>query len=111
MEEAIETCVKLLFDQSLTQSQKELYKLTIEQAYINLEDLVHFLSADDGQLDLLTNSQLVKKSFMLISEPNYQNVLASVKIMTRISYFLKELSEDNKSITNLLTPEMRKYVL
>lgn len=56
---------------SLSAQLRELYKLTIEQAFINLEDLVHFFSADDGKLEELTNSELVKKSFLLISEKEF----------------------------------------
>ena len=40
---------------------------------------------------------------MLISEEKYQTGLASVRIVTRISSFFRELSEDNRSIGVLLT--------
>jgi len=55
-----------------TASSKDLYRLVIEQSYINLEDLVHFLEADGPELKELTSSQLVLKSFKLITEPAFQ---------------------------------------
>ena len=54
-----------------TESSKSLYRLVIEQSYSNLEDLVHFLEADGQELKELTQSSLVQKSFMIISQPNF----------------------------------------
>ena len=74
LEETIEATVGQLLSAGQskeTAKQAEILRLTIEQAYINLEELVHFLSADDGQLEELTKSQLVRKTFMLISEPKF----------------------------------------
>lgn len=76
----------------------------VEQSYHNLVDLVHFLEADGSELKELTGSSLVMKSFVLISDPAFQNAIASVKIMTVISSFFKELSQDNCHIKTLLTP-------
>ena len=47
---------------------------------------------------------------MMISQPNFQNVISSVKIMTRISYFFKELSEDNDYVADLLTPDTQSFI-
>ena len=74
LEETIETTVGLILASSQNgeaAKQLEISKLTIEQAYINLEELVHFLSADDGQLEELTKSKLIQKTFMLVSDPKY----------------------------------------
>ena len=74
LEETVEATVGLILASNQNgeaAKQLEILKLTIEQAYINLEELVHFLSADDGQLEELTKSQLIQKTFMLISEPKY----------------------------------------
>ena len=45
VEQLIEKSVKLLALDSSSQQSKELYRLVIEQAYKNLEDLVSFLEA------------------------------------------------------------------
>jgi len=37
------------------------------QSFVNMKDLVHFLEADGSELKELTESPLVKKSFMLMS--------------------------------------------
>ena len=74
LEEAVEaTVTQILTSNQNGQAAKqlEILKMTIEQAYTNLEELVHFLSADDGQLEELTKSQLVQKTFMLVSDPKY----------------------------------------
>lgn len=47
---------------------------------------------------------------MLISQHQFQNALASVKIMTRVSYFFAELSEDNHHVGCLLTEELQSFV-
>ena len=59
LEETIETTVGLILtsnQNSEAAQQLEILKLEVEQAYTNLEELVHFLSADDGQLEELTKS-------------------------------------------------------
>ena len=94
--------MKLLMLEESSGASKDLCRLVIEQAYANLEDLVHFLEADGQELKELTCSNLVKKSFLLISTPTFQQAIASVKIMTRISSFFRELSEDNSSIVQLM---------
>lgn len=45
-----------------------------------------------------------------MSEPQYQNLLASVSLMTQISSFFWQLSEDNSAIQGFFTPEMRGFV-
>ena len=104
IEQLLEKAVNLLKVEASTQSSKEMYRLVIEQSYHNLVDLVHFLEADGSELKELTCSQLVMKSFYLISLPDMQNLIASVKIMTAISGFFKELSQDNCHVKTLLTP-------
>ena len=81
VEQLIDKSIGLLKLEGSSQQSKELYKLVIEQAYKNLEDLVSFLEAS-SELQELTNSNLVKKSFQLMSDPEYQQLLASVNIMT-----------------------------
>ena len=107
IEELIEKSIKLLALPASTQQSKELYKLVIEQSFKNLEDLVSFLEAS-SELQELTNSNLVKKSFLLMSDPQYQQLLASVNIMTQISSFFYQLSEDNSFIK--ATPEMKEFI-
>jgi hypothetical protein len=46
VERILEKAVKLLMLDQSSNFTKELCKLVIEQAYQNLEDLVHFLEAD-----------------------------------------------------------------
>jgi len=48
---------------------------------------------------------------MLITKVEHQNVLSSVKIVTRISYFLRELSEDNSYVENLISQDLHKFIL
>ena len=43
-----------------------------------------------------------------MSEPHYQQLLASVSIMTQISSFFYQLSEDNSFIK--ATPEMKEFI-
>ena len=62
VEQLIDKSIKLLKLEGSSQQSKELYKLVIEQAYKNSEDLVSFLEAS-SELQELTNSNLVKKSF------------------------------------------------
>ena len=74
LEETVEATVGLILTSNQNgqaAKQLEILKLQIEQAYTNLEELVHFLSADDGQLEELTKSQLIQKTFMLVSDPKY----------------------------------------
>lgn len=69
VETIIEKGIKLLALESSSQKSKELYKLVILQAYKNLEELATFLEVGSPELKELTVSPLVKKSFMLISDP------------------------------------------
>lgn len=110
LETILEKAVKLLMLESSQQSSKELYRLVIEQSFGNLEDLVHFLEADGSELKELTSSALVQKSFMLVSQPHFQQAIQSVKIMTKISSFFRELSEDNASVGALLQPAVVDFV-
>lgn len=110
IETIIQKAVNLLMLDASSNASKELSKLVIEQSFYNLQDLVHFLEADGPELRELTSSNLVLKSFMLISQHQFQTALASVKIMTRVSYFFAELSEDNQHIGCLLTPELQAFV-
>ena len=110
LETILEKAVKLLLLESSQQSSKELYRLVIEQSFGNLEDLVHFLEADGAELKELTTSALVQKSFMLVSQPHFQEAIQSVKIMTKISAFFRELSEDNSSVGTLLQPAVIEFV-
>jgi hypothetical protein len=107
VESLIEKSVKLLALEASTQQSKELYRLVIEQAFRNLEDLVSFLDAS-SELEELTNSPLVAKSFLLMSDPTYQSLLASTPLMTQISSFFMQLSEDNSYLK--LTEPMRVFV-
>jgi len=75
-----------------------------------LEDLVDFLEGDSEYLKSLTGSDLVVKSYQLISEPELQNTIASVQIMIKISGFLKELSEDNKFKTNIDGASLQNFI-
>jgi hypothetical protein len=93
-----------------TESSKTLYRLVIEQLYTNLEDLVHFLEADGPELKELTASSLVQKSLMIISKQEFQNALASVKIMTKVSSFFASLSEENPHVGNLLNDTTVSFV-
>lgn len=70
------------------------------------------MEADSQELKELTCSNLVTKSFLLISAPQFQQVIASVKIMTKISCFFRELSEDNTSIVDMLhqQPEVLTFL-
>ena len=95
----------------MTEQSKELCKLVIQQAFVNLEDYVHFIEGDSQELQDLTRSQLVKKAFMLVMDPNYQTLLSSVKIMTQISRFFCELSEDNSFIGEATTEEIKAFIL
>jgi len=71
---------------------------------------VHFLEAESAQLKELTASPLVQKSFLLISEKNFFQALKSVRVMTRISKFFRELSEENVYAKELLTEQMAAYL-
>jgi hypothetical protein len=46
VESVIEKAVKLLMLDASTSTSKELCKLVVEQSFINLKDLVHFLEGD-----------------------------------------------------------------
>lgn len=100
----------LLMEEITAKASQELYRDVIEQAYENLEDLVHFLEADGTQLKELTQSELVLKSYQLISDAKLIQALKSSRIMTAVSKFFRELSEENSLIGNFLTPETAAYI-
>jgi hypothetical protein len=95
VETIIEKAVKLLALETSTAKSKELYRLVILQAYKNLEELATFLEAGSSELSELTSSPLVTKSLMLISNPNFTQIIDSMPIYTQIASFLKNLSDDN----------------
>ena len=57
--------------ESVTQATRSLCKTCLEQAYLNLEDLVHFLEVGSDALKVLSNGEdsnsLLNLSFALIS--------------------------------------------
>lgn len=111
VESAIQKATGLLQMEEITaKASQELYRDVIEQAYENLEDLVHFLEADGAQLKELTQSQLVLKSYQLISDTKLIQALKSSRIMTAVSKFFRELSEENGLIGNFLTPQTTAYI-
>ena len=59
VEQIIQKAVELLVLPASLESSKTLYREIIEQSYINLEELVHFLEADSTELKELTCSKLV----------------------------------------------------
>ena len=108
---AIQKATGLLqMEEIAAKASQELYRDVIEQAYENLEDLVHFLEADGAQLKELTQSELVLKSYQLISDPKLIQALKSSRIMTAVSRFFRELSEENALIGNFLTPQTTAYI-
>ena len=112
IESAIDKAMSLLQIKEITaKASQDLYRDVIEQAYENLEDLVHFLEVDGAPLKELTQSHLVMKSFQFISDANCISALQSTKIMTAISRFFRELSEENKFIAAFLTPQVNQYIL
>lgn len=71
---------------------------------------MHFLEADSEELKQLTNSNLVKKSIQLLAVNEYRNALQSVNIITQISKFFKELSEDNSNIKHHLDDKVEEVI-
>jgi hypothetical protein len=81
----------------------------IEQAYLCLSDVCHFV--EHGKtLQELTASPLVSKSMMLVRNcHNFADVL-NTRIFKQISVFLRELSNDNEFIKKLDMSEFAPIV-
>mmetsp|Transcript_24381 Transcript_24381/g.37781 ORF Transcript_24381/g.37781 Transcript_24381/m.37781 type:complete len:103 (+) Transcript_24381:333-641(+) len=52
----INNCMNLLKAQGTSKATRELCKLTLEQAFCNMEDLVNFLEGDSDDLKQMTGS-------------------------------------------------------
>ena len=53
----------------------------------------------------------MKKSIQLLAVNEYRNALQSVNIITQISKFFKELSEDNSNIKKHLDDNVEQLIL
>ena len=72
---------------------------------------MHFLEADSAVLKALSNGDqpdsLLNLSYALISNPEMQQKVASIKIFVQIAKFFKQLSEDNKYVAPFFLHEDR----
>ena len=80
----------------------------IEQAYICMAEVVHFV--EQGKLlKSLTESALVKGSLsLIIGWQNYPYI--TMRIFKRVAAFLKELSQDNDYAKGLYTQDLLALV-
>lgn len=113
LEQVIEKGItQIQFEQSKTKNQKQidLCLLAIEQAYLSLTEVSHFLEAGDI-LKGITKSQLVAKSLRLVlNGPSFASVVNS-KIFRQCSTFLKELTNDNPYASSLFSAELDSFML
>lgn len=84
--------------------------MAIEQSYINLSDICHFLSATDQHLKALSTGVLATKTVRLILQCDQFASLLNVRIFRRASSFLKELSNDNQYCAQLYSSELSTFV-
>ena len=82
------------------QIRTESYQLVIEQAFLCLSDVCHFV--EHGPiLQELTASPLVNKSMQLVQNCQSFADILNVRIFKQVSIFLRELSNDNEYIKSL----------
>ena len=95
--------------------QIETCQLAIEQSFITLTDICHFLFVGDAHLQALSQSALVQKTVKLVLNCEMFAPLLTIRIFRRASLFLKELSNDNPHTRSLLSQELttcvQSYVL
>ncbi|CDW75365.1 UNKNOWN [Stylonychia lemnae] len=97
--ELIQKCMRLLeHDTKLPANQQnpisiELYQTVIEQCFVNLSELFHFIEHGD-LLKQLTQSEHTQQYFQLLLNCQTYPYM-TVKIFRQISVFFKEMSSDN----------------
>lgn len=97
LEQVIEKGItQIQFEQAKTKNSKqiELCLLAIEQAYLTLTEISHFLESGEV-LKELTSSQLVAKSLRLVTNGPSFEAIVNAKIFKQCSLFLRELTNDN----------------
>ena len=82
------------------QNKAEEYQFVIEQAFLCLSDIVHFI--EHGQiLQELTQSPLVVKTMQLARNCQEFAHIINARILKQMSIFLRELSNDNSFVKSL----------
>ena len=88
----------------------------IEQAYITLGEVCHFMCAGDPKLKALSKGAppficaLAQKTVKLVLECDSFAPLMTIGIFRSASAFLKELSNDNKYTAGLWSPHLQQFV-
>lgn len=89
--------------------QTEHYQLSIEQAYVCLADVCHFLEHGEV-LKSLSQSELVTKTVRLALNCAALGDILTVKIFKQLSLFLRELSNDNDFVKGLVNEEFDAFL-
>ena len=89
--------------------QTEQYQVTIEQAFVCLSDICHFLEHGEA-LQKLTHSELVQKSVRLAINCQHLGSILTIKNFRQLSIFLRELSNDNEYCKSLLSDEFDAFL-
>ena len=89
--------------------QTEHYQLSIEQAYVCLADVCHFLEHGEV-LKSLSQSELVTKTVRLALNCAVLGDILTVKIFKQLSLFLRELSNDNDFVKGLVNEEFDAFL-
>ena len=89
--------------------QTEHYQLSIEQAYVCLADVCHFLEHGEV-LKSLSQSELVTKTVRLALNCAALGNILTVKIFKQLSLFLRELSNDNDFVKGLVNEEFDAFL-
>jgi len=96
--ELIKKAINLLeADSKAGKNSPEIYALAIEQSYVCMTDLFHFLSAGPS-LSALTHSSLVTGSVSLVLSPQ---PYLSLRVFKKLAAFLHQLSLDNPEVGTL----------
>ena len=82
----------------------------IEQAYITLGEVCHFMCAGDPKLKALSKGALTQKTVRLVVECEAFAPLMTIGVFRSASAFLKELSNDNKYAAGLWSPQLQHFV-
>lgn len=78
---------------------QDLYNLAIEQCYLCLTELIHFIE-QGPLLELITGGPLVKGSLELLTKWS-EHPYIGMKLFKRVAAFLRELSLDNEYVGRL----------
>jgi hypothetical protein len=80
--------------------------LAVEQAFVTLSDLCHFLEHQSPHLKQLSTGPLAQKTMRLILQMETFAAVATIRIFKKASVFLKELSDDNVDAKGLQSAEL-----